>query len=201
MSTFNPQEHLTKIKTKQGLKDYLPVAYRLVWFREHCPVGTIETEMMRLDTENKFAVFKAIVADGNGGLAMGTGSETAADFTDYIEKAETKAVGRALAMLGYGTQFTGDELDEMPRIVDSPVDTHVSAPQPTQITNSFNAPTAFELQRLFKGINQSLETAQKLTFRGQPIKPLDNLTPEECVDLKKTYDAWKKTFDKRQEAS
>ena len=37
------------------------------------------------------------------------------------EKAETKAVGRALAMLGYGTQFA-PELDEGERIVDSPVE-------------------------------------------------------------------------------
>jgi hypothetical protein len=35
-------------------------------------------------------------------------------------KAETKAVGRALAMLGYGTQFA-PEMDEGERIVDSPV--------------------------------------------------------------------------------
>ena len=29
------------------------------------------------------------------------------------------AIGRALAMLGYGTQFTGDELNEEHRIVDA----------------------------------------------------------------------------------
>ncbi len=34
----------------------------------------------------------------------------------------TGAIGRALAALGYGTQFTGDEWDEAHRIVDSPVD-------------------------------------------------------------------------------
>ncbi len=121
---FNSQEHLTKIKTKQGMKDYLQVQWRLVWFREQNPQGTIETEMVHLDTEKKLAVFKAIAADGKGGLAMGHGSESEHDFADYIEKAETKSVGRALAMLGYGTQFTGDELDETPRIVDSPVIVH-----------------------------------------------------------------------------
>ena len=52
--------------------------------------------------------------------SSGYGSESVKDFGDYLEKAETKAVGRALAMLGYGTQFA-PELDEGDRIVDSPV--------------------------------------------------------------------------------
>ena len=43
-------------------------------------------------------------------------------FADYLEKAETRAVGRALAMCGYGTQFA-PELEERERIVDSPVKT------------------------------------------------------------------------------
>ncbi|HKG29607.1 MAG TPA: hypothetical protein VKB01_10775, partial [Thermomicrobiales bacterium] len=37
--------------------------------------------------------------------ATGYGSETASDFPDFIEKAETKAIGRALNALGYGAQF------------------------------------------------------------------------------------------------
>ena len=47
--------------------------------------------------------------------------EKAASFPDYVEKAETGAIGRALAALGYGTQFA-PELNEQHRIVDSPVD-------------------------------------------------------------------------------
>jgi hypothetical protein len=37
-----------------------------------------------------------------------------------MEKAETGAIGRALALIGYGTQFA-PEMDEEDRIVDSPV--------------------------------------------------------------------------------
>ncbi len=44
----------------------------------------------------------------SGGRATGYGSEAQGDFADYIEKAETKAIGRALAALGYGTQFALD---------------------------------------------------------------------------------------------
>jgi hypothetical protein len=76
---------------------------------------------------NGLAVFRAVVKDGKGGIATGTKSEKAASFPDYIEKAETGAIGRALAALGYGTQFAPD-LDEQHRIVDAPVDrsTHVT---------------------------------------------------------------------------
>ena len=69
-----------------------------------------------------YARFRAVVTDGKGGRATATKSENAASFPDYIEKAETGAVGRALAMLGYVTQFTGDELNEEHRIVDAPVE-------------------------------------------------------------------------------
>ncbi len=68
-----------------------------------------------------YARFRAVVTDGKGGRATGTKSENAANFQDYIEKAETGAIGRALAALGYGTQFA-PELNEEHRIVDSPVE-------------------------------------------------------------------------------
>jgi hypothetical protein len=141
---FDPNKHVIEIKTKNGLADYLPVQWRLVWFRTQCPNGIIETEMLHLDLDreteeegfawndekrrsekiikraNGFVVFRAVVKDGKGGIATGTKSEKAASFPDYIEKAETGAIGRALAALGYGTQFA-PELDEEHRIVDSPV--------------------------------------------------------------------------------
>jgi hypothetical protein len=51
------------------------------------------------------AIFKATVTVPSGGKATGYGSESASDFPDFIEKAETKAIGRALNALGYGAQF------------------------------------------------------------------------------------------------
>jgi hypothetical protein len=114
--TFNPNDHLVKLQNK----DYLEVKYRLVWFRDAFPHGIITTSMLSLDLERGLAVFKAIVDDGEGGIGTGHGSETVKDFRDFIEKAETKAIGRALAALGYGTQFA-PELDEGERIVDAPV--------------------------------------------------------------------------------
>ena len=117
---FNPNEHMMSLKGK----DYLQVMWRLVWLRDEHPDYQIETTLLHMADDS--AVFKATIANADGFiLAAGHGSETKRDFNDFIEKAETKAVGRALAMLGYGTQFA-PELDECenaekPRIVDSPV--------------------------------------------------------------------------------
>lgn len=87
-------------------RDYLEVKWRLLWLRTEHPDAVIETELVRQDSE--MALFRARVAIPEGGSASGWGSETAEDFGDYIEKAETKALGRALAALGYGTQFCED---------------------------------------------------------------------------------------------
>lgn len=111
---FDPNEHLMDLKGKK----YLQVMWRLVWFREENPLWNIDTKLEQL-TENH-ALFSAKIYDENGvQKASGYGSESIKDFRDYIEKAETKSIGRALAMLGYGTQFA-PELDEGERIVDSP---------------------------------------------------------------------------------
>ena len=42
-------------------------------------------------------------------------------FPDYIEKAETGAIGRALAMCGYGT-LQAPEFDEQDRLADAPIE-------------------------------------------------------------------------------
>ena len=114
---FNVNSHLMDLTGKA----YLQVMWRLVWFREEHPEYGIHTDLVEHDKAEHSAVFKAVITDENGSiLSTGFGSESIKDFRDYLEKAETKAVGRALAMLGYGTQFA-PEMDEGERIVDSPV--------------------------------------------------------------------------------
>lgn len=99
---FEPSRYLRKLAGR----DYLEVKWRLLWLRTEHPDAIMETEMVRLD--ESFALFRAKVAIPGGGEATGWGSETRQDFFDFIEKAETKALGRALAALGYGTQFCED---------------------------------------------------------------------------------------------
>ncbi len=119
-ASFEPSRYLTKV----GGADYLEVKWRLVWLRETHPDAAIETEMVSHD--GALAVFRATVTVPGGGSATGWGSEGPDDFRDYIEKAETKAIGRALAALGFGTQFCPD-FDfgagaKRPQVVDAPID-------------------------------------------------------------------------------
>ena len=76
------------------------------------PARVVTTEEVCVDLERGYARYKATVDDGEGGRATGHGTETAPGFADYVERAETRALGRALAALGIGTQFVGQDLTE-----------------------------------------------------------------------------------------
>lgn len=53
-------------------------------------------------------------------IANAIKSESAASFPDFMEKAQTGAIARALALIGYGTTAAPD-LDEGERIADAPI--------------------------------------------------------------------------------
>lgn len=119
MSDFEPGKYITKVNGG----DYLEIKWRLVWLRNNHPDADIETEFVRHFDSERLAIFKAHVSIPGRGSATGWGSESADDFRDYIEKAETKALGRALAALGFGTQFTDEYADAAEgRIADAPID-------------------------------------------------------------------------------
>lgn len=138
----------SEFKTKKGTtlpllnlkgKPYLQVAHRIAWLAEEVEHYNIETSFNTIEyseyedgkkVRNGHASVKARITlfsrDAEGKLEiakMVTANkfESEKNFPDYIEKAETGAIGRALALAGYGTQFTGDELDEVSRLADSPV--------------------------------------------------------------------------------
>ncbi len=132
---FNPNEHLKLLRGKE----YLEVKWRLVWFHQETgPRAGYVTIELEHDRERGYARYAAVAWNGQdetwreitihgqtisvcGRVGMGTKSETRADFADFGEKAETGALGRALAGLGYGTQFAPD-VEEGSRIVDSPIE-------------------------------------------------------------------------------
>lgn len=124
---YDPNDHLMNLKGKE----YLNVQNRLLWFmrdqRHMIASGlattpyAIQTELVELDREAGWAHFRTTVRDVLGNEAVMYGSESVRDFQDYIEKASTKSLGRALLALGYGAAFA-PEMDEGERIVDSPAD-------------------------------------------------------------------------------
>lgn len=117
---FNPAEKAIKI---QGGALYLQVKDRLIWARKDHPNLCVRTEVVKLD--EKIAVFHATASyideQSVHVYGEGHGSETPQGFPPgYIEKAETVAIGRALAALGYGTAAAFEE-EESGKLADSPV--------------------------------------------------------------------------------
>lgn len=126
MCAFDPNNHLRNLKGQQ----YLDVKWRLLWVNDDAETKglrfSLTTDLVNYDPERKEYTFKALleIMDENGAVVKrttGWGTETEKDFpAGPCEKAETKAIGRALAAAGYGTQFAV-ELEEGDRLADSPV--------------------------------------------------------------------------------
>jgi len=101
MPDFDPKAHMRKIRTKQGQVDYLPLWPRILWLRADHPDATVVTEEKFASAE--LARFTCTITLPNGAVATGHSSCAQKEFGDYYEKAESGAIGRALAVLGYGT--------------------------------------------------------------------------------------------------
>ena len=131
-TSFDPAHYLIQLPKREKVKlpdgrvswrsrkvDYLPVAARIAWFRLVHPAWSIITKEVKSAT--KATVMKAIIKDEQGRvMATARKRESEEGFSDYIEKAETGAIGRALAMCGYGT-LQAPEFDEGERLADAPV--------------------------------------------------------------------------------
>ncbi len=222
---FNPNEHLMQLKSKEGLKDYLPVAWRLVWFREQCPQGKIRTSKVFLDPEmdtteegyawneekrksekvmkyaKGFAVYHAHVEDGKGGEAEGTKSEKAASFADYIEKAETGAIGRALAALGYGTQFAPDFEGDMPdNPVDSPVltgmgnSTRKTEPGPARASSASPKPAQAARTATTEDKVPDLAQTNRMKVRAL-LDEYQALQPDACMSQKWKFEVLREVWN------
>lgn len=88
-------------------KNYAMVVSRVQAFREICPNGTIDTTVIDMDPEH-VAVQAKIYDEKDHLLASGTAEEvkgsTQINQSSYVENCETSAVGRALGMLGIGSE-------------------------------------------------------------------------------------------------
>ena len=169
--TFTPPNHPNLTLPVMTLKGnpYMKVAYRLQWFVEDVKRYTIKSEpLVQTDTMARVRVTVSIF-DDNGNVirvAESTKTETKADFADFYEKAETGALGRALASLGYGTAQAAADLDEGDRIVDAPLSVPVGVspvslafnPIPQSALSSSDSPKKPSSFRKQKTVGASPET-------------------------------------------
>lgn len=105
-------------------KEYLQVAHRLIILDETHESYSVNTELIQVSDVSAVSKATVTVWDKDGRIlrsASSTKRETKSDFPDFIEKAETGSIGRALALIGIGTQFCTQDMEEGSRLADSPV--------------------------------------------------------------------------------
>lgn len=207
--SFDIQTAMLNLKQKSGPdKQYLPVQWRLVWFREICKTGTIDTEELAFDLDREieievyewdsekrrsvkikkkakgYARYRAVIEDGMGGRATGTKDESAVSFPDYGPKAETGAIGRALAGLGFGTQFA-IELDEGERLVDSPADRTIARGGSGSKSQTNDKNTSTDQGNAPQGSNGQLRTKREQGEISATVIATDG-TPAKVTETQKT---------------
>jgi len=129
---FEPKDYLRKEVNEDGVSFYLDTKYRLLWFRLKYDNGKIVKIPKALNKE--YATFEVrIYANKNDAednfLANGFASRYKDDSNEkfglnFVESAETAALGRALKDAGFGTQFCDIALPNDQTIVDAGV--HIS---------------------------------------------------------------------------
>lgn len=103
-----------KLIKMRGGNMYAPVDARLQDFRKDHPNWSIITDIHELNLEFQICVSSATIMDDLGRIiAKAYKHETASDFKDYIEKSGTGAVGRALALCGYGSDNYMESMEKV----------------------------------------------------------------------------------------
>ena len=177
--------------------DYLPMQGRILWFHGEVSRYTIDTELLTLDFDREFsrdkfvwnsekgrsekttvteagvAVVKAIVIilDESGAIQIrtpGTKMETRVDFPDFLEKAETGAIARALALAGYGTRFAIELREGTERLVDAPVETP-AASATSASSNETSQPSQTHLNKRVLDLRDEIQPLVARRYAPKPV--------------------------------
>jgi len=148
IAAFDPQAHVRCIRKDCGKvlsecrcgpyqRPYLETSWRLVWLRDKYPPESMSLETA-IEAWEPAIVVKATATfpvsghQDNEIRVSAFGSATPEKGKVYsgreVEKAETAAIGRLCARLGFGTQFTGE--DDAEHLADAPGGDATPAPRP-----------------------------------------------------------------------
>jgi len=153
------KEYMTNLQGKQ----YMIVQGRVKWFRDEHPSGCIDTDFKQVGDYTiatcKVLIESQIIASGSATVRAWAKGKDPRD----IEKAETAAIGRALANAGYGTQFSGDELDDTDYLADSPIE------KPSSTTSTTSTPkSTSSTQPASDNKSKINEERKRLANTGKP---------------------------------
>jgi hypothetical protein len=98
---FDPKPLVDRLRAG-GLDTAQEVDLLLLWMRKEHPQARIQTDLAQFNEE--IAVIRAIISLPSGAEATGYGSALGAEGREMVERAETKAIGRALNALGYSIE-------------------------------------------------------------------------------------------------
>jgi hypothetical protein len=111
------------------------------------------------------------VPDGGSATGHASAARGAGGTADHIEHAETRAIGRALAALGYGTQFTEEDLIQ-DRPAAPPVERSTERPVSLVTPPVTTQPQPPTRMRPVRGDDEETE-ATPPAGQGEPREPVD----------------------------
>ncbi len=106
-NAFNPQDHLVKIKSKDGSqKDYYPAAWRLYELSLKYPNANFSSEVLYFDVEKNTCLVKVRLYLGADYAQSDKKAEAhkSGPYTN-LDKVETAAMARAARNFGIGTEY------------------------------------------------------------------------------------------------
>lgn len=185
---FNPADYLTCYTNNDGSKSYyLEVKYRILWFRYCYPLGRFKVDILHHDEKSIIVSAKIYMdwtVEEHQFLSQGFAhiyKQPDSDF-DYVEWAQTKAIGRALAYAGFGQQFCDIIEKPEPEQVDSPVVImHPQQPSAQNAPSNQPAAQSNQQQSTVVQMTPNQQAQQQRPAYGAEIDFPDEDLPKEII--------------------
>lgn len=192
---FEPKDYLRKEESEEGISFYLDTKYRILWYRLKYPEGKVYKIPKVLNKEyatfevrvyaHRDDVFDNFLANG---FASRYKDETKDFGLNFVESAETAALGRALKDAGFGTQFCDVALPNDASKVDAGVQIILDAesygvidPDDESLPEGIETPIAVSPQDETAAEKEKPVAAERTMEKEKPVELNKNMSVEELV--------------------